>query len=179
MSWITLHEIPYAHSVHGDLQPMAVARGSLDAHRPACGDEAIERLHAAAEPLRGARIVHVSPAGAGGRVPELLKSMLPLAADLELEIEWQVLFGDRELQAVAHSLHDGLQGAETAIDDAAFEAYLEGCARATRALAAATCWYCTTRPRSASRPLWPVRRCGTATWTPRSPTGRRSSAPSR
>ena len=115
---------------------MAVARGSLDAHRPACGDEAIERLRAAAEPLRGARIVHVSPAGAGGRVPELLKSMLPLAADLELEVEWQVLFGDRELQAVAHSLHNGLQGAETAIDDEAFEAYLEGCARATRALAA-------------------------------------------
>jgi len=92
---------------------MAVARGSLDAHRPACGDEAIERLRAAAEPLRGARVVHVSPAGAGGRVPELLKSMLPLAADLDLEIEWQVLFGDRELQAVAHSLtrrHPGRRG---------------------------------------------------------------------
>jgi trehalose synthase len=122
--------------VHGDLQPMAVARGSLDAHRPACGDEALERLRAAAEPLQGARVVHVSPAGAGGRVPELLKSMLPLAVDLGLEIEWQVLFGDRELQAVAHSLHDGLQGAEAAVDDAAYEAYLEGCARATRALAA-------------------------------------------
>src|SRR3954468_13249718 len=113
---------------------MAVARGSLDAHRPACGDEALERLRAAAEPLRGARIVHVSPAGAGGRVPELLKAMLPLAVDLGIEIEWQVLFGDREMQGISRSLHDGLQGAEAVLDDEGFEAYLEGCARAARSL---------------------------------------------
>lgn len=113
---------------------MAVPRGSLDAHAPACGEEALERIRAAAEALRGARVVHVSPAGAGGPVPELLKALLPLAADAGLEVEWQVLFGDRELQAVAHSLHDGLQGAETALDDERFEAYLDGCARAAPAL---------------------------------------------
>src|SRR3954466_3828173 len=113
---------------------MAVARGSLDAHRPACGDEALERVRAAAEPLRGARVVHVSPAGAGGRVPELLKTMLPLAVDLGVEVEWQVLCGDRDLQALSRALHDGLQGAEADIDDAGFEAYLEGCARAGQAL---------------------------------------------
>jgi trehalose synthase len=120
--------------VQGDLQPMAVARGSLDAHEPACGAEALERVRAAAEPLRGARIVHVSPAGGGGRVPELLKAMLPLAVDLALEVEWHVLFGDRDMQAVSRSLHDGLQGAEAAIADEDFEAYLEGCVRAARAL---------------------------------------------
>ncbi len=118
----------------GDLQPMAVPRGSLESHEPACGPEAIERLRAAAEPLKGARVVHVSPAGGGGRVPELLKAMLPLAAELGVEVDWHVLFGDRELQKVARSLHDGLQGAESALDDAGFGAYLEGCERAARAL---------------------------------------------
>src|SRR3954466_4958793 len=113
---------------------MAVARGSLDAHEPACGAEALERVRAAAEPLRGARVVHVSPAGGGGRVPELLKAILPLAAELGIEIEWHVLFGDRELQSVVRSLHDGLQGAEAALDQASFDAYVEGCARAARAL---------------------------------------------
>jgi trehalose synthase len=116
------------------MQPMAVVRGSLEAHEAACGAEALERVRAAAEAMRGARIVHVSPAGAGGRVPELLKAMLPLAVDLGVEIEWQVLFGDREMQAISRALHDGLQGAETAIDDDGFEAYLEGCARAARSL---------------------------------------------
>ena len=113
---------------------MAVPRGSVDSHEPACGADAIERLRAAAEPLRGARIAHVSPAGAGGRVPELLKAALPLASDLGVEVEWQVLFGDRDLQEVSRSLHDGLQGAETALGDGTFDGYLEACAQAIRAL---------------------------------------------
>src|SRR3954469_25530789 len=106
---------------------MAVPRGSVESHDPACGPEAVERLRAAAEPLRGARVVHVSPAGGGGRVPELLKAILPLAAELGVEVEWQVLFGDGELQKVARSLHDGLQGAEAALDSPSFAAYLDSC----------------------------------------------------
>src|SRR3954451_21868239 len=113
---------------------MAVPRGSVESHDPACGPEAVERPRAAAEPLRGARIVHVSPAGGGGRVPELLKAMLPLAVDIGLEVEWHVLFGDRDMQAVSRSIHDGLQGAEAAIAEEAFGAYVEGGVRAARAL---------------------------------------------
>jgi trehalose synthase len=113
---------------------MAVPRGSLESHEPACGPEAVERLRAAAEPLKGTRVVHVSPAGGGGRVPELLKAMLPLAAELGVEVEWQVLFGDPALERVARALHDGLQGAETALDDSSVGPYLEGCGRAARAL---------------------------------------------
>jgi trehalose synthase len=109
---------------------MAVSRGALAAHAPICGPEAIERVHAAAEPVRGARVVHVSPAGGGGRVPELLSALLPLAADAGLEVEWRVLFGDRDFQGVGRALHDGLQGAETAIEDDAWRAYLDACAAA-------------------------------------------------
>ena len=61
-----------------DLQTLAIARGSLAAHAPAAGAPAVERLFSVAEPLRGARIVHLTLAGAGGRVPELLSSLLPL-----------------------------------------------------------------------------------------------------
>ena len=107
---------------------MAVPRGSLADHVPACGTEQVERLRAAAEPLRGTRVVHLSAAGAAGRVPELLGAMLPLAVDAGLDVEWRVLFGSPELHGVARQLHDGLLGAETAIDDDAFGAYLEACA---------------------------------------------------
>ncbi|MFN2615486.1 MAG: hypothetical protein ABR581_00005, partial [Thermoleophilaceae bacterium] len=117
-----------------DLQPMAVARGSLAAYAPVAGAEAVERLRAAAHPLRGARVLHVTAARAGGRVPELLSAMLPLARDAGLEPDWRVLFGP-ELEPVARALQEGMQGAETAVGDSDWGAYLEACAEAGKALA--------------------------------------------
>jgi trehalose synthase len=120
--------------VTGDLQPMAVARGSLAEQGQACGRGALERLRGPAEALSGARIAHVSPAGAGGRVPELLAALLPLAVDAGLDIDWQVLFGGPELQGPGRALHHGLQGAETVLDDGSWQAYLDACAEAAAAL---------------------------------------------
>ncbi len=116
-----------------DLQPMVVARGSLAGHAEAAGAEAIEAVRAAAGPVRGARVLHLSGAH-GGRVPDLLSALLPLAVDAGLEVEWRVLFGGPELQLVAQALEDGFQGAETAVDDAAWDAYLEACARVAEGL---------------------------------------------
>src|SRR5215218_6071769 len=112
---------------------MAVARGSLSAHAPVAGAEAIDAVKAAAAPVSGAQVLHLSGAH-GGRVPELLSALLPLAVDAGLEVEWRVLFGDPELQQVARALQDGFQGAETAVDDPAWEAYLAACARAASLL---------------------------------------------
>lgn len=114
---------------------MAVAPRGLGDYAPAAGAEALERVRAAAEPLAGARIAHVSVAGAGGRVPELLGSLLPLAADLGLRVEWRVLFGGAELKAGVAALQDGSQGAETALDLESWSAYLEDCDGAAAALA--------------------------------------------
>jgi trehalose synthase len=113
---------------------MVVTRGSLAAYAEAAGAEQIEAVRTAAQPVRGARILHLSGAH-GGRVPELLSALLPLAVDAGLEVEWRVLFGGPELQQVARALQDGFQGAETVVDDAAWDAYLEACARAGSAVA--------------------------------------------
>ena len=111
------------------LQPVDLAPRPLGDYAPACGAEALERLRAAAAPVSGARVLHLSVAGAGaGRVPELLQSALSLALDLGVDADWRVLFGGPELTDVAAALEDGLQGAETAIADAAFEAYVAACA---------------------------------------------------
>jgi trehalose synthase len=122
--------------VSGNLQPMAVSRRPLSDYAPHCGDEALERLHAAAAPLEGIRVVHVSVASGGGRVPELLSGGLPLAAELGLSVEWSVLFGGPELELVSRALRDGLQGAETAIEDPALEGYRATCEAAASALSA-------------------------------------------
>ncbi len=110
---------------------MAVGRGSLAAHAPVAGADAVERVHAAARPLRGARVLHVTAAGGGRRVAESLGALLALAADAGLRAEWRVLFGADE---VGKALRDGLQGAETAISDQDFSRYREQCERAGDAL---------------------------------------------
>src|SRR5215218_4123905 len=117
-----------------DLQPMAVAPRAPGDYAPAAGGRAIEALQAAAEPLRGARVLHVSAAGAEGRVPEFLGGLLPLAAGAGVEIEWRVLFGSSGLRATSAALMSGLRGGESAIEDAAWEEYLDACARTASSL---------------------------------------------
>jgi trehalose synthase len=114
---------------------MAVAPRPLGDYAPAAGAEALERVRAAAEPLQGARVAHVSVAGTSGRIPELLGSLLPLAADLGIRVEWRVLFGGDSLKAGVSALQNGLQGAETALDLESWSAYLEDCESAAAAVA--------------------------------------------
>ena len=112
------------------LQAMDVGVRPLGDHAPACGAQAIERIRAAAARLAGHRVLHVSAAGGGGSVPDLLGALLPLAADAGLVPEWRVLFGGDEVSRVAAQLRDGLQGAETAISDSDWRTYLDACAEA-------------------------------------------------
>jgi trehalose synthase len=117
-----------------DLQPMAIAPRAPGDYAPAAGGRAVEALQDAAEPLRGARILHVSAAGAEGRVPEFLGGLLPLAAGAGVEIEWRVLFGAPELRATSAALMSGLRGGESAIEDPAWDEYLDACERTATAL---------------------------------------------
>jgi trehalose synthase len=117
-----------------DLQPMAVAPRAPGEYAPAAGGRAIEALHDAAQPLRGARVLHVSVAGAEGQVPELLGGLLPLAAGAGVEVEWRVLFGSPELHATAAALQSGLRGGESGIEDAPWEEYLDACAQTAHSL---------------------------------------------
>ncbi|MEA2406266.1 MAG: trehalose synthase [Thermoleophilaceae bacterium] len=117
-----------------DLQPMAVVPRAPGEYAPAAGGRAVAKLQDVAEPLRGARVLHLSVAGAEGRVPELLGGMLPLAAGVGLEVEWRVLFGSAELRATAAALQSGLRGGESGIEDADWEQYLEACDQTARSL---------------------------------------------
>jgi trehalose synthase len=117
-----------------DLQPMSVAPRAPGEYAPAAGVRAVERLQDAAAPLRSARVLHVSVAGAEGRVPELLGGLLPLAAGTGVEVEWRVLFGPPELRATAAALQSGLRGGESGIGEEAWTAYLDACGETARSL---------------------------------------------
>jgi hypothetical protein len=90
------------------LQPLPVGRRRLTDY----GDEKLERLAAAAEPLKGARVLHLIAADSRPPVTP------PLYRDLGIEAELAALVGAREIE-------NGLRGAETAMSDAAWAAYRE------------------------------------------------------
>jgi trehalose synthase len=78
----------------------------------AAGDEAIERLRAAAEPLRGARLLQVNSTAFGGGVAELLHTHVPLLNDLGIHTTWCVIEGSDEFFVVTKAIHNALQGSE-------------------------------------------------------------------
>ncbi len=72
----------------------------------------IERIRELAEPLRGARVLHVNATAYGGGVAELLATHVALLRDLGIDAEWQVLHGSDEFFAVTKTVHNALQGAQ-------------------------------------------------------------------
>jgi trehalose synthase len=92
------------------LSAVNVGRKSLAdyAHLTARGvaDE-IKRL---AEPLQGKRVVHISATAFGGGVAEINYTLVPLMADVGLDVEWRVMRGADEFYAVTKAIHNGLQG---------------------------------------------------------------------
>jgi trehalose synthase len=99
------------------LQTVDVGEHSLEAYRSLVSDSLLEALVEQAEPLRGARILHVSATPYGGGVSELLRSVVPLQRGLGLDADWQVIAGDSSFFEVTKTIHNGLQGATEHIGD--------------------------------------------------------------
>jgi trehalose synthase len=112
--------------VRSGLQRIEPGRRSLGDYALLAGDEAIERVRGLAQSLAGARVIHVSPAAPRNGCPEMLRALLPLAADAGLDVEWRVLYGSAPFGDVARDLYDGIQGAETAIAPSTWSEFLEG-----------------------------------------------------
>lgn len=94
------------------LQPIPLLDKDLDLYRVAAGDAAVERILALAEPLRGARVLHINSTGQGGGVAEDLATHVPLLRSAGLDAHWQVIRGSPEFFVVTKTIHKGLQGME-------------------------------------------------------------------
>jgi trehalose synthase len=95
------------------LQTVKLEPKQLADYHPIVGDEVIAEIRAAAEPLQGARVVHVNATAFGGGVAEILYTLVPLMRDVGLEAEWQVIEGADEFFNVTKACHNGLQGMAT------------------------------------------------------------------
>jgi trehalose synthase len=94
------------------LERVPLLAKELDDYAQVVEPGTIERIRALAEPLRGARVVHVNATAFGGGVAELLATHVPLLRSVGLEAEWQVIGGSNEFFAVTKSMHNALQGAQ-------------------------------------------------------------------
>ena len=92
------------------LRTIDVPARRLDDYAHDAGEEAVAALRAAAEPLRGARILQVNSTAFGGGVAELLVTHVALMQDLGIDAQWAVIEGSEDFFHVTKAVHNGLQG---------------------------------------------------------------------
>ena len=103
---------------------MGVGVQSIGDYGPSAGTNVVEQLRGLAEPLRGARILHLNATPYGGGVAEILRSEVPLLRDLGLRADWKLITGDDAFFSVTKAMHNGLQGAKRDLTSAEQQAYV-------------------------------------------------------
>jgi trehalose synthase len=111
------------------LQAVEVGERSLASYLNVVPIHILEALDREAEKLRGARILQLNATPYGGGVSELLRSGVPLLADLGLDVDWQVITGDEPFFRVTKAIHNGLQGDPRTLTQAERDAYVATSAR--------------------------------------------------
>jgi trehalose synthase len=90
--------------------PVPVTPKSLDDYRVLIGDAKIDEIIRIAEPLKGARVLHLNATAFGGGVAEILNSFIPLLQDLGIKADWHVMEATPEFFNVTKNMHNAMQG---------------------------------------------------------------------
>jgi len=102
-----------------------MAMSALDSYREVTPKGTIDFLRCLADKTRGKSILHVNSTRVGGGVAEILRSLVPLLADIGVEARWEVITGTEDFFAVTKAFHNALQGAEQDLSPAMLEIYRE------------------------------------------------------
>jgi trehalose synthase len=89
------------------------------------GEDVINHLRQLAEPLKGAKVLHINSTRQGGGVAEILHRMIPLKEELGLNPSWEVIVGDREFYECTKYMHNTLQGNRFEIPEVLLKRYEE------------------------------------------------------
>jgi hypothetical protein len=116
--------------VNATLLPIDAGRRPLEDHREVAGAEALERIRTSAEPLAGMSVLCLTSAdAAGSQAPNYLRSLLPLMADMGVEVRWRALAGGEHAK-VGEWLEQALGGAEFAASESEWDEWVEESASA-------------------------------------------------
>ncbi len=91
----------------------------------AVGVDVVDRIVRLAEPLQGARVLHINATAYGGGVAELLATHVPLLRSVGLDADWQVMQGSDLFFGVTKNVHNALQGADIEWTQEMQKVYLE------------------------------------------------------
>jgi trehalose synthase len=105
------------------LEQVNVPPLSLAAYEAVAGAEALHEIRALAEPLRGARVLHVNATRFGGGVAEILPTLSGLMIDAGLDAEWRIIPGTDAFFNVTKPIHNGLQGMKVRFADEEQQVY--------------------------------------------------------
>ncbi|MEX1009084.1 MAG: glycosyltransferase [Acidimicrobiia bacterium] len=89
------------------------------------GVEVVDRIQRLAEPLRGAKVLHLNATAYGGGVAELLATHVPLLRSVGIDADWQVMQGSDQFFGITKSVHNALQGADLDWTPEMQKAYVE------------------------------------------------------
>src|SRR6476661_9080572 len=92
------------------LQLVNVGHKSLADYASLASRGLMQEVRRLAEPLQGRRIVHISATAFGGGVAEINYALVPLMADVGLDVEWRIIHGEDEFFGVTKTIHNALQG---------------------------------------------------------------------
>ncbi len=100
------HGVIYSKRVK--LTPFAAP--PLQDYAPVLGQERMERLLRAAEPMQGCTTLELNATAQGGGVAEMLYSSVPFMNELGVNAEWKVISGNDAFFECTKGLHNLLQG---------------------------------------------------------------------
>ena len=92
------------------LPPVPTVRRSLDDYAPMIGGDEVARIRTAADPLRGARILHLSATSFGTAIAGTLAVLVPLMQDLGMDAHWATPRATEEYPSLSHAVYEGLAG---------------------------------------------------------------------
>jgi len=97
----------------------------LKAYESVVGKDVIAQLEQLAEPLKGAKILHINSTKDGGGVAEILANLIPLKQALGLDARWEIIEGNATFFDCTKGFHNALQGIKHPISPEQFRAYEE------------------------------------------------------
>ena len=108
------------------MRPVTIRTKSLAEYRGLVGEQRIDEITRLAQPLRGARVLHINATSYGGGVAEILHNLVPLMNDVGLEASWMVLeANDPAYFDVTKRIHNALQGMPLDLGEGMRELFLE------------------------------------------------------
>jgi trehalose synthase len=99
------------------LQHINVGHKKLGDYGSLVGRRLMDGIARLAEPLEGARVLHLSATAFGGGVAEINYTLIPLMADAGLNVEWRVIWGQEEFFQVTKAIHNALQGSPESLSE--------------------------------------------------------------